>query len=207
MSPEQVRGEKLDARTDVFSFGLVLYEMATGQQPFRGESEATIYAVTARIQGEMAAGRPPFTGGTTAVIFDAILHRVPVSLLRLNPEAPVELERIVNKALEKDRRLRYQTVSDMAVDLKRLKREIDSSGHQQQASLSVSQPDIGDRGGIPSSGRILIAGAKRHRFAIAACSAVLLLAILAVAFAVYRWTSGHASPPELQRGGQQAHEE
>ena len=172
MSPEQARGEELDTRTDIFSFGAVLYEMATG--------------------------RPPFTGGTTAVVFDAILHRAPVSLLRLNPEAPVELERIVNKALEKDRRLRYQTVSDMAVDLKRLKREIDSSGHQQLAALSVSQPDIVGRGGIPSSGRILIAGAKRHRFAIAACSAVLLLATLAVAFAVYRWTSGHASPLDLQ---------
>lgn len=150
MSPEQARGQELDTRTDIFSFGAVLYEMATG--------------------------RPPFTGGSTAVVFDAILRRAPVSLLRLNPEAPVELERITNKALEKDRQLRYQTVSDMAVDLKRLNREIDSSGHQQQAALSVSQPAIGDQGGIPSNGRILIGQAKRHGFAIAAGSAALLLA-------------------------------
>jgi serine/threonine protein kinase/Tol biopolymer transport system component len=172
MSPEQARGEELDTRTDIFSFGAVLYEMATR--------------------------RPPFTGGTTAVVFDAILHRAPVSLLRLNPEAPVELERIANKALEKDRQLRYQTVSDMAVDLKRLKREIASSGHQQQASLSVPNPASGDRGGIPSSGRILIAQAKRHKYAIGAGFAVLLLATLAVALVVYRWSSNHASPLDLQ---------
>jgi serine/threonine protein kinase/Tol biopolymer transport system component len=172
MSPEQARGEELDTRTDIFSFGAVLYEMATG--------------------------RPPFTGGTTAVIFDAILHRAPVSLLRLTPEAPVELERIVNKALEKDRRLRYQSVSDMAVDLKRLKREIDSSGHQLQASLSASQPAIGDRDGTPSRGHILVARVKRHRFAIAAGSGVLLLATLAVGLAVYRWASNRASPLNLQ---------
>jgi serine/threonine protein kinase/Tol biopolymer transport system component len=171
MSPEQARGEELDTRTDIFSFGAVLYEMATG--------------------------RPPFNGATTAVIFDAILRRAPVSLLRLNPEASVELERITNKALEKDRRLRYQTVSDLTVDLKRLKREIDSSAHQ-QASLSAAQPTVADQGGIPSTGRILTARAKRHRFAIAGPFAVLLLAISVVAFAVYRWNSGSASPLNLQ---------
>src|SRR5882672_11147618 len=101
MSPEQVRGEELDARTDLFSFGLVLYEMATG--------------------------RLAFPGNTSGVIFHAILSQAPVSPLRLNPQIPSRLEEIINKALEKDRKLRYQTAADLRTDLTRLKRDTDSS--------------------------------------------------------------------------------
>ena len=100
MSPEQARAQELDARTDLFSFGIVLYEMSTGRQAF--------------------------TGNSTAVIFDAILNKSPISPLRLNPVLPAQLETIISKALEKDRELRYQNASDIRTDLKRLKRDSDS---------------------------------------------------------------------------------
>jgi serine/threonine protein kinase/Tol biopolymer transport system component len=115
MSPEQVRAKELDARTDLFSFGAVLYEMATGTLPFRGES--------------------------TGVIFKEILGSPPVPAIRLNPELPLELERIINKTLEKDRNLRYQHASDIRSDLQRLKRDTDSSGSRTMPStLSAAKP-------------------------------------------------------------------
>ena len=114
MSPEQVRGEPLDARTDIFSFGIVLYEMATG--------------------------RAPFTGTTSGVTFDAILNRQPTPPVRLNPDVPQDLERVINTTLEKDRTLRYQTAADLEADLRRIRRDLTAQSATVAATVPAAAP-------------------------------------------------------------------
>src|SRR5271170_682212 len=163
MSPEQVRGTSLDARTDLFSFGVVLYEMVTGALPFRGD--------------------------TSGVIFDSILNREPVAPIRLNPDLPAKFEEIINRALEKDRNLRYQHASDLRAELQRLKRDSTSgrsdalpSGHKERVAHE-SQPLASGAASKHSS---------RRGYYFAAASVVVLVALVA-AFFLFR--SSHSAPP------------
>jgi serine/threonine protein kinase len=162
MSPEQARGEPLDPRTDLFSLGTVLYQMATGSLPF--------------------------SGNTSAVIFNAILERDPVPAVQLNPQVPAKLQEIIDKLLEKDRDLRYQSAADLRGDLKRLKRDTETGRKIAQpvsgSSVMVATPPSSSAQ-PPSSGSAVVAAAREHKLGTGAVALIVIVLVAAAAYGVY----------------------
>ncbi len=168
MSPEQARGEELDARSDLFSVGVVMYQMATSHLPF--------------------------SGNTPAIIFNAILEHAPVPVTQLNPASPPKLQEIVDRLLEKDRDLRYQSAADLRGELKRLKRDSES-GHKTQTISAASAPIPSPLQTSVSSGSVVAAAARQHKLGLGITSLFVILLIAAAAYGVYAFLSRSRSAP------------